>query len=357
MQNKYPMIIREPVGIAGLLVAFNTPIANIAWKVFPALICGNTVVLKPSEDIPLTSWFFNKLVIESSLPAGVFNTVYGLGLEAGDALVRHPMINLISFTGSTVVGKNIAKVAGERLAKVFLELGGKNPLVVCDDADLSNAAKWVVLSAFSNAGQRCAACSRVIILDSVYDKFKAELLERTAKLKVGNTNDDDFGPIINAKQRNSILQAVEKAKSEGSTVIHGGTPLVKEGAAGGFYMTPTIVENVTPQQDISNNELFGPVVNLYRVNNFAEALTLANNSPFGLTACIHTRDINKATEFTRRVQSGVAIINGGTYGSEPNMPFGGVKNSGNGWREPGTEALDIYSNLKNIITLTYPEKI
>lgn len=355
--NKYPVIIREPVGVAGLIMAFNTPIANIAWKLFPALICGNTVVIKPSEDIPLTSWYLGQLLMDVGLPNGTFNIVYGLGIEAGDSLVKHPKVNLISFTGSTLVGKQIAIITGERLTKTFLELGGKNPLVVCDDADLENAVQWVILSAFSNAGQRCAACSRVIIYETVYKKFRTMLLDAVEKLKVGNTNNDDFGPIINNKQLNGILSQVINAKNEGATIITGGSKFTDEIRNKGYYIKPTIIENVSPDQAISRNELFGPVTNLYSVKNFSEALALANNSPFGLTASIHTRDINKATEFSRKVHSGVAVINGGTYGSEPNMPFGGVKDSGNGWREPGTEALDIYSNYKNIITFSNPQKI
>lgn len=357
VQNKYPLIIREPVGIAGLIMAFNTPIANLTWKVFPALICGNTVIIKPSEDIPLTTWYFGKLLNESLLPKGVCNIIYGLGTEAGDSLVKHKKVNLISFTGSTIVGKNIAKIAGERLAKIFLELGGKNPLVVCDDADLENAVKWVILSAFSNAGQRCAACSRVIVFESVYVTFKGMLLDATKELKIGNNDTDDFGPIINFKQIDNMLKEIRNAELEGAQIIHGGHRLDDDEHKRGFYLQPTIIENASPEQSISKTELFGPITVLYRVKNFAEALCLANNSPYGLTASIHTRDINKATEFTRKVQAGVAVINGGTYGSEPNMPFGGVKDSGNGWREPGTEALDVYSSYKNIITLSYPEKI
>jgi len=356
-QNKYPIIIREPVGTAALIMAFNTPIANIAWKVFPALISGNTAVIKPSEDIPLTTWYFGKLLLESALPEGICNIVYGLGNEAGDSLVRNPDINLISFTGSTEVGRNIAKVAGERLAKIFLELGGKNPLVVCDDADLENAVKWVLLSAFSNAGQRCAACSRVIVYESIYDSFKEMLLEAAGKLKIGNTNEDDLGPIINSKQLNNMLNDIREAEAEGARLLTGGNRTDDIEHKNGFYLKPTIIDNVTADQNISRKELFGPVTNLYSVKNFSEALSLANNSPYGLTASIHTRDINKATEFTRKVQAGVAVINGGTYGSEPNMPFGGVKNSGNGWREPGTEAIDVYTNYKNIITFAYPEKM
>ena len=357
VQNKYPSIIREPVGVAALIIAFNTPIANVAWKVFPALICGNTVVLKASEDTPLTSWFFGKIANQTALPKGVLNIIQGYGREAGEFLVNHPEIDLISFTGSTSVGKRIAKVAGERLIKIFLELGGKNPLVVDENADLENAAKWILLSAFSNAGQRCASCSRVIIHDRIYEKVKAILIERTSKFRFGPSDDDDFGPVINLKQLNNMLNALETAKKSGAKILIGGTRNTTPPFDKGFYMLPTIIEGADPASEISQKELFGPIVCLYSFRIFKEAIDLANNSNYGLTASIHTTDVDKANEFVRRVRSGVATINGGTYGSEPNMPFGGVKNSGNGFREPGTEALEVYSNYKNIITFVNTDRI
>jgi aldehyde dehydrogenase (NAD+) len=234
------------------------------------------------------------------------------------------------------------------LAKVSLELGGKNPLVVCDDADLENAANWVLLSAFSNAGQRCASGSRIIIFDSVYDEFRDMLVEQTNKLRVGPGDDDDFGPVINERQLTNMLSAVERAREKGAVVLIGGHRLTDPAHADGFYMAPTIIENVDPQDEISTKEIFGPITCLYRVKDFSEALQLANDSPYGLTACIHTRSIHRAIEFTQKIQAGVAMVNAGTYGSEPHMPFGGLKQSGNGTREPGTEALDVYSDLKDI---------
>ncbi len=353
--NKYAMTIRQPLGVAGLIIAANTPIANVAWKVFPALICGNSAVLKAAEDTPATAWLFGKIAHESGLPPGVLNIIQGYGTEAGAALVSNSHVDLISFTGSTSVGRLIAATAAERLAKVSLELGGKNPLIVCDDADLENAKKWVLLSAFGNAGQRCAAGSRIIIFDAIYDQFRKMLVEGTRRLSVGPGNEDDFGPVINAKQLNNMLAAVERAKQNGAAVLTGGHRLTGEEHANGYYMAPTLIENVDPHDDISTTELFGPITCLYRVGGFAQALDLANNSPYGLTACIHTRSIHRATEFSQKIQAGVAVVNAGTYGSEPHMPFGGLKQSGNGWREPGTEALDVYSDLKNILIHVDPE--
>jgi aldehyde dehydrogenase (NAD+) len=230
-------------------------------------------------------------------------------------------------------------------------------LVVCDDADLEAAAKWTLLSAFSNAGQRCAAASRIIIFDSVYDQFRDLLLAGTRKLTLGPTDDDDLGPVINEKQLNNMLAAIEQTRKEGAAILIGGTRLRDDAHAGGFYMAPTLIENVDPRSRISTTELFGPIACLYRVSDFAEALQMANDSPYGLTACIHTRNLHRATEFSQKVQAGMTVVNAGTYGSEPHMPFGGLKQSGNGWREPGTEALDVYSDLKNILFNINPEKL
>lgn len=355
--NKYAMTIRQPVGVAGLIIAANTPIANVAWKAFPALICGNAAVMKAAEDAPATAWIFARIAHDVGIPPGVFNLIQGYGEEAGAPLVEHPDVDLISFTGSTEVGRYIQQAAGKRLAKVSLELGGKNPLVVCDDADLDKAAEWVLLSAFSNAGQRCAAGSRIIIFDAVYDKFRDMLVERTRKLKVGSSDEDDFGPVINEKQLENMVRVLQKARENGAVVLTGGERMTDPEHRDGFYMSPTIIENVDPEDEISRTELFGPITCLYRVKDFQEALVLSNNSPYGLTACIHTRSIHRAVEFCQKVHAGVAVVNGGTYGSEPHMPFGGLKDSGNGFREPGTEALDVYSDLKDLYINIDPESL
>ncbi len=350
--NKYAMTVRQPLGVAGLIIAANTPIANVAWKVFPALLCGNSAVLKAAEDTPATAWYFGKIAHEAGLPAGVLNIVQGYGVEAGAPLVANPQVDVVSFTGSAAVGRQIATVAGERLAKVSLELGGKNPLIVCDDADLEKAADWILLSAFSNAGQRCASGSRIIIFDSVYDQLRDMLVQRTKRLNVGPNDGDDLGPVINEKQLDNMLAVVRRAEQNGAVILAGGQRLTDEAHAQGFYMAPTLIENADPHDEISTTELFGPITCLYRVKNFEAALQMANDSPYGLTACIHTRSIHRATEFTHKIQAGVAVVNGGTYGSEPHMPFGGLRQSGNGSREPGTEALDVYSDLKDIYIIT-----
>lgn len=353
--NKYVMTVRQPIGVTGLIIAANTPIANVAWKVFPALICGNTAILKAAEDTPATAWIFGQIVHDSGLPPGVLNIIQGYGEEAGRSLVEHPDVDGISFTGSTEVGRAIYQLAGKRLAKVSLELGGKNPIVVCDDADVCNAAKWVILSAFSNAGQRCASGSRVIIFNDIYDQFRDILIRYTNALKIGPGNEHDFGPVINKDQLDHMLAVVERSQKKGAIILTGGHRLNDPDHSNGFYMAPTLIENADPHHEISITELFGPIACLYKVGDFKEALALCNDSPYGLTACIHTRSLHRAMEFSKRIQAGVAVVNAGTYGSEPHMPFGGMKASGNGWREPGTEALDFYSELKNVYINIDPE--
>ncbi len=347
-RDKYSMTVRQPCGIAGLIVAANTPIANVAWKVFPALICGNGVVLKAPEDAPAVGWIFAAIAQEAGLPAGILNVIQGYGTEAGAPLVEHPGIDVISFTGSTAVGRWIAETAGRRLAKVSLELGGKNPLVVCDDADLEQATRWVCLSAFSNAGQRCAAGSRIIVFDAVYEEFLERLVAATAALKVGPGDDDDLGPVINERQLSRMLDSVARAEAEGARILAGGRRLDDVEHARGCYMAPTLIDQASPAHEISRCELFGPIATIYRARDYPEALAMANDSPYGLTACIHTRSFDRAVDFAQKVRSGVAVVNAGTYGSEPHMPFGGLGDSGNGTREPGTEALDVYSELKDI---------
>lgn len=346
--NKSAMVVRQPLGVAGLIIAANTPLANVAWKVFPALLCGNAAVLKSAEDTPGTAWVCAKIFSEVGVPPGVFNLVHGFGEEAGAPLVENPHVAIVSFTGSTEVGRLIQKSAGARLAKVCLELGGKNPLIVCDDADLDKAVEATFLSACSNAGQRCAAGTRILVFESVYSEFKAKLVERVRKAKVGCKDTDDFGPVINEEQLIQMVSAVQKACDQGATLLVGGHRMGGSLYEGGFFMEATVLEDPNPQSEIAQTELFGPICCLYLVKNFEEAVAAANQSPYGLTASIHTKNIHRAMTFLNQVQAGVAVVNGPTYGSEPHMPFGGLKNSGTGWREAGSEALDVYSDWKTI---------
>lgn len=350
--GKQSFTVRQPRGIAGLIVPANTPIANIAWKTFPALICGNTIVLKAAEDSPHIAHLFAILTKKAGLPDGVFNVIQGSGQIAGAELVKNENVAIISFTGSTAVGRWIGEVAGKRLARVSLELGGKNPFVVCDDANLEEAVRWAILSAFSNAGQRCAAGSRILIFKNVYEEFKKQFITKAQSLKLGVTSGCDLGPVINKRQQENILNAIKKAKLDGGNILCGGLPPADSALAKGYYILPTVIDGLCHLADVSCRELFGPVTLLHPVDDIEDALEIANSSEYGLTAAIHTANVDRAMWFVQRVKSGVVNVNVGTFGSEPHMPFGGFGASGNGTREPGIEALDVYSELKNISFFT-----
>lgn len=345
--TKTVLTLREPVGVAALIAAANTPIANIAWKVFPALVCGNAAVLKAAETAPGVAWAVAELAREAGVPAGVLGVVNG-GPDVGRALVADPRVDLVSFTGSSAVGREIARTCADRLARVSLELGGKNALVVCDDADLELAVGWALRSAFSNAGQRCAAGSRIIVTDGVREEFLGALVAGAEALRVGPDDGDDLGPVITPQARDRILAAVATAVADGHRLRCGGGRLEGPAHAAGNYVAPTVLEMRDHDHAIGEEELFGPVAEVYPAADYAEALALANRSPYGLTAAIHTRDYGRAMHFVRNVSTGVAVVNGGTYGSEPHMPFGGRRLSGNGTREPGPEALDVYTSLKAV---------
>jgi aldehyde dehydrogenase (NAD+) len=343
MPHRTVLTMRRPVGVAALLISFNTPLPNVAWKAFPSIFCGNGSVLKPSEHAPVSAWWLGSLCHEAGLPPGVLNVVQGLGPEAGMPLVQDPRVDLVSFTGSAATGRLIAEAAGRRLAKTVMELGGKNALVVCDDADLDRAVEWTLASAFSNAGQRCAAGSRIVVFDGVYDDFRDRLARATTAL-------GDVGPVISEAAMDRILAAVEAACAGGATILVGG------GRSGdrGWHVAPTIVEAVSADAPLSCDELFGPVAALYPVAGFDEAVALVNDSPYGLTAAIHTASIHRAMRFAERVAAGVVVVNAGTHGSEPHMGFGGVKQSGTGWKEAGLESLDVYSETQYVNLVVDP---
>jgi alpha-ketoglutaric semialdehyde dehydrogenase len=344
MENRTVLTIRQPLGVAALIMSFNTPLPNVAWKAFPAIFCGNAAVVKPSEHTPVSASFFAQLALEAGVPDGVLNVVHGLGNEAGAPLVAHSDVDLVSFTGSAETGRAINEVAARRLAKTCLELGGKNALVVCDDADLEGAVRWAAASAFSNAGQRCASASRIVVQDGVYEDFRERLV--TAAEAIAPQ------PVISRESLERILVGVTAAQRTGAAVLTGGGRL--DGS--GWRMASTVVEGAAPDAAISRTELFGPVTVLYRVATLDDAIALVNDSPYGLTAAIHTASVHRAMRFAERVQAGVVVVNAGTHGSEPHMGFGGVKDSGTGWREAGIEALDVYSDLKVVNLVVDPTK-
>ena len=347
--NRTVQTLRSPIGVCAAIMPFNSPLAGIAWKAFPALLCGNAVVAKSHELTPYTAVAFGRLLRDAGLPVGVYSAVQGLGPDAGAPLVQDNRVGVVSFTGSSATGKLIQKMVSERavLAKVCLELGGKNPFVVCDDADLELAADWAVASAFVDAGQRCASGSRIIVFDAVYDQFRAALLDRVAKVKVGSGADDECGPVISRANLDRLVGQIAGAVSRGGKVIAGGRAVAA--LAPGYYLAPTVLEGVSHDDEVSQQELFGPVTCLYRAGNFDEAVRLANATNYGLTGAIHTASLHRAQEFVTRYRGGLVSVNGATFGSGPHMPFGGVKNSGNGFREPGTEALDVYCELKTVV--------
>lgn len=342
MPHRTVLTVRQPLGVAALIMSFNTPLPNVAWKAFPAIFCGNAAVVKPSEHTPASAALFGDLAREAGVPGGVLNVVHGLGPEAGAPLVEHPDVDLVSFTGSAATGRWINETAARRLAKVCLELGGKNALVVCDDADLDRAVTWTLASAFSNAGQRCASASRIVVFDGVYEAFRARLLEGVAGL--------DDQPVISEESLERIAGAVSAAVGRGATVLAGG----ERSSGPGWHYPATVLEGVGADDEISRTELFGPVTVLYRVSGLEDAIALVNDSPYGLTAAIHTSSVHRAMRFAERAQAGVVVVNAGTHGSEPHMGFGGVKESGTGWREAGTEALDVYSELKYVNLVADP---
>jgi aldehyde dehydrogenase (NAD+) len=356
MPGKQSQTVRQPRGVCGLIVPANTPIANIAWKVFPALICGNAVVLKASEDAPRIAQLVAEIATGVGLPAGALNVVQG-GRAPGAALVENERVAVISFTGSTSVGRWIAEAAGRRLARVSLELGGKNAFVVCDDADLDQAVRWAALSAFSNAGQRCAAGSRILVFKSVYQAFLERFVARTRSLRLGVAEGCDLGPLISGRQQQQVLAAIEEARTQGARVVCGGRIPPAEELRRGFYVEPTVIDGLPPDAGIACREIFGPLCTVHPVDNLEQALAVTNSSEYGLTAAIHTRSVDRGWWFATRVRTGVANVNLGTFGSEAHMPFGGFGASGNGSREPGIEALDVYSELKNISFLVRDDQV
>ena len=344
MPHRTVLTMRQPLGVAALIMSFNTPLPNIAWKAFPSMLCGNASVVKPSEHAPASALRFAELALEAGVPPGVLNVVQGLGSEAGAALVEHEDVALVSFTGSAETGRWINETAGRRLAKVCLELGGKNALVVADDADLESAVRWALASAFSNAGQRCAAASRIVVLDAVHEEVRERFVAGARALPPE--------PVISEQSLQRILAALDAARAQGAEVLCGGERLDRPG----WYLPPTVVEGAAPDSDISRTELFGPVTLLLRARDLDHAMEIVNDSPFGLTASIHTASVHRAMRFAERAQAGVVVVNGGTHGSEPHMGFGGVKSSGTGWREAGVEALDVYSDLKVVNLIADPER-
>ena len=350
LPNKSGYAIREPLGVVGLITPWNFPMAIPSWKSFPALIMGNTVVLKPSPETPYTAALFVKALEEAGMPPGVVNLVTGSAPELGATLVKHPDVALISFTGSKATGGKVAVDAATHYKRVALEMGGKNAIIVMEDADLELAVEGILWSAFGTTGQRCTACSRLIVHAAVKEQMVSMLLDRMAKLRVGDGLDSsiDIGPLINKTQLERVHELVQVGVKEGAQLKTGGHPLTEGPYAAGNFFAPTLFDNVTPTMRIATEEIFGPVLSVLEVNSFEEAITVNNSVEYGLSSSLYTQDINRAQHAMRELRSGIVYINAGTIGSEVHLPFGGIKNTGNGHREAGQAALDTFSEWKSI---------
>ena len=350
LPDKFAMSVRVPVGVCGLITPWNFPMAIPTWKLFPALLCGNTVVLKPAEDTPLTAVKLFEILEQAGIPSGVVNLVHGTGEQAGAALVRHGDVQLISFTGSTAVGREIAAVCGQSLKRVSLEMGGKNAEIVMEDADLNLALEGALWGAFGTTGQRCTATSRLILHREIKKQFTEMLVERAEKIRIGDGLDEtvEMGPLINEAARQSVHRYVQIGKQEGARLLIGGT-LYEEGQwINGYFYKPTIFDQVTPTMRIAQEEIFGPVLSIIEVKNFEEAIEVLNGTPYGLSSSIYTRDVARAFRAMRDIEAGITYINGPTIGAEVHLPFGGVKETGNGHREAGTTVYDIFSEWKSV---------
>lgn len=350
LRNKFAMMVREPLGVVGLITPWNFPIAIPTWKIFPALVSGNTIVFKPAEDTPACATKLVELFEEAGLPAGVLNLVTGYGPEAGAPIVEDDRIRMISFTGSSVVGREIAAKAGHTLKKVMLELGGKNAMIVMPDANLDLALEGALWGAFGTTGQRCTATSRIIVHRDVVDTFTRQLIEKARALRVadGLEAKAQVGPLVNEKQRETVDQYVQIGKQEGAKLLLGGEVLDGDGLDMGFFYAPTIFGDVHYRMRVAQEEIFGPVVVIMPVGSYEEAVQVANSTPYGLSSSIYTQDVNIAFQAMQDLEAGITYVNAPTIGAEIQLPFGGVKSTGNGHREAGTNAVREFTEPKAI---------
>jgi acyl-CoA reductase-like NAD-dependent aldehyde dehydrogenase len=348
LPNKFNMSIRLPIGVAGVITPWNFPMAIPTWKIFPALVCGNTVVFKPASDVPATASKLVEILLEAGIPPNVINLVHGSGKNVGTPIIQHPDINLITFTGSSAVGKIISSQSGKDLKRVSLELGGKNAQIVMEDANLELALDGVLWGAFGTTGQRCTATSRLILHQKIHDHFMEMLLDRSKQLVLGDglSPKTEVGPLVNEAQRDTVHRYVQIGIEEGAKLDTGGEPAKGGELDKGWFYKPTIFSKVDPEMRIAKEEIFGPVLSVLRVSDFQQAITVLNNTEYGLSSSIYTQDVNNAFKAIRDIQCGITYINGPTIGAEAHMPFGGMKNTGNGHREGGWSVYDFFSETK-----------
>ncbi len=350
LPDKFAMSVRTPIGVCALITPWNFPLAIPSWKLFPALLCGNTVILKPAEDTPHTAVRFVEILEAAGVPPGVVNLLHGRGEEVGAALVRHPDVKLVSFTGSAAVGREIASVCGRQLKRVSLELGGKNAQIVMADADLDLALDGALWGAFGTTGQRCTATSRLILHRDIKQKLTERLVARAEKIKIGDGLDEsvEMGPLINRAAREKVERYIKIGIDEGARLLTGGAIHELGECKGGWFFQPTIFDQVTPKMRIAQEEIFGPVLSIIEVGSFEEAVEAINSTAYGLSSAIYTADVARAFRAMRDIEAGITYVNGPTIGAEVHLPFGGVKDTGNGHREAGTTVYDIFSEWKSV---------
>ena len=350
LQNKFAMSVRMPVGVCGMITPWNFPMAIPSWKLLPAIVCGNTCVIKPAQATPLSTYNLVQALLDAGLPAGVINIVSGSGSQVGMPIVEHPDVNAISLTGSSEVGRTVGMAAASSFKPCSLELGGKNAMIVMDDAHLDLAVEGALWGAFGTTGQRCTATSRILIHKKIARRFTEQLIERARKLRIGNGLEKgvQVGPQVSQQQLETSAMYVKIAIDEGAKLLTGGKRLQGKAYADGYFFAPTIFGGVKPTMRIAREEVFGPVLSLLEFDTFERALQIANDVDYGLSAAIYTRDVNQAYRAMRDIDTGIVYINAPTIGAEVHLPFGGVKQTGNGHREGGSGALDFYTTWKSV---------
>ncbi len=350
LRNKFAMSVRQPLGVCSVITPWNFPMAIPSWKIIPALVCGNTVVFKPASQTPLSAVNFVKVLEDAGIPRGVVNMVTGDGSQVGTPLATHPLVRVVSFTGSTDVGRIVNQAAAPTFKKVHLEMGGKNVIMIMDDANLELAVDGCLWGGFGTTGQRCTAASRVVVHEKVYKAFVDMFVERARALKVGDglQEETDMGPSNSSGQLDTVVDYVRIGRDEGATLACGGHRLEQGQYGRGFFHEPTIFTDVDPKMRIAREEIFGPVVSVIPCRSLEEAIAIGNSVEYGLSASIYTQDINQAFEAMRDLYTGIFYVNAPTIGAEVHLPFGGTKNTGNGHREAGTAALDVFSEWKSV---------
>jgi aldehyde dehydrogenase (NAD+) len=358
LPNKFAMSVRQPIGVCGMITPWNFPMAIPSWKMMPALVCGNTVVLKPAEDTPLSSYHLVDTMVEAGLPAGVVNLISGDGPGAGAPLAEHKDVPVISFTGSTAIGRIIAQTCAPDFKRCSLEMGGKNIILVMEDANLDLAIDGAIWGGFGTTGQRCTAASRIAVHKSVYGEFVSRLAVRAQKLKVGNGLDPsvEVGPLINEQQLQTVMSYVEIGKKEGAKLLTGGNRLDSGAHVRGWFYAPTVFGDCDSKMRVAQDEIFGPVVSVIPIDSLEQGIEVANGVPYGLSASIYTRNVNHAFAAIQDLYTGIVYVNAPTIGAETHLPFGGTKQTGNGHREAALAAIEFFSEWKSVY-IDYSDKL